>query len=55
MTLPTDITRCHEATCPERHDCRRWLERESGTSHARSCFPYDEPIDLPCPLRIPTT
>jgi hypothetical protein len=31
-----DFTRCHDAACPQRHQCRRWLERDAGwekTSH----------------------
>jgi hypothetical protein len=51
--LPLDWTRCHDAGCAERHQCRRWLERDSGWVHASSLFPYDEPIDGPCSLRVP--
>ena len=36
MTLPHDTARCHDAVCPQRHTCLRWLHRETGwerTSH----------------------
>ena len=36
MTLTADITRCHDASCQGRKRCLRWLERESGNSHAAS-------------------
>ena len=53
MSLLADITRCWDAGCPERTACRRWLERDSGTVHAQSLFPYDEDIGNGCSLRIP--
>ena len=53
MSLLADITRCHDTGCPEREQCRRWLERDSGTVHAASLFPYDEDIGSRCSLRIP--
>lgn len=37
----------------EREQCRRWLERDNGTVHAASLFPYDEDINSQCSLRIP--
>ena len=55
MSLLADITRCWDAGCPERTACRRWLERDSGTVHALSLFPYDEDIGSRCSLRIPIT
>lgn len=54
MTLATDICRCHDAGCRDHARCQRWTERHFGTVCAQSCFPYDIPIDDPCPLRIPT-
>lgn len=53
MTLPSDICRCHDDGCHEREQCRRWLERESGTTHAASLFPYDLALSEPCPMRLP--
>ena len=53
VSLLADITRCWDAGCPEREQCRRWLERDSGTVHAQSLFPYDEDIGSRCSLRIP--
>lgn len=52
MTLMLDIWRCHDTGCPEREQCRRWLERDNGTVHAASLFPYDLDIGEPCPLRL---
>lgn len=28
--LLADITRCHDDSCLQRHDCLRWLQRSSG-------------------------
>ena len=25
--LPYDVCRCHDAACPERTECARWLQR----------------------------
>ena len=36
MTLPNDITRCHDDSCQSRERCLRWVEHESGSSHAGS-------------------
>jgi len=36
MTLPASYARCHDAACPQRTSCLRWLERDTGgerTSH----------------------
>jgi len=36
MSLLNDIARCHDAACPQRCSCLRWLERDTGgarTSH----------------------
>ena len=50
MPLTADITRRHDATCQSRERCRRWLERETGSSHAASlrepggyCLSYVHP------------
>lgn len=34
VTLPADWTRCHDDSCEHREDCLRWLDRESGWTHA---------------------
>lgn len=34
--LLADVCRCHDATCLQRHDCLRWLERSSGEQQAAS-------------------
>ena len=26
--LKNDVCRCHDDTCPERHECLRWIERD---------------------------
>lgn len=36
MTLASDITRCHDDSCQSRERCLRWLERDTGHSHAAS-------------------
>lgn len=49
-----DFTRCHDAACPERRECRRWLERESGwerTSHVATL----RQVRGPCVQRIPAS
>lgn len=28
--LLADICRCHDAECPQRGDCLRWIERKTG-------------------------
>lgn len=55
MSLPADVTRCHDGGCSERHECRRWLERDTGRSHVASLFPYDISLRERCPHRIPET
>lgn len=52
--LPDNVRRCYDAGCPQRMNCRRWLERDT----ARACdlpslFPYDTSLGKPCPLQIP--
>ena len=55
--LPDDICRCHDATCVERTDCRRWLDRERFADEARGVhteslrWPPD--ADGHCGARIP--
>jgi len=46
-----DETRCHDSGCPERHDCARYLECNTGTVHVASLNPYGKPPG-PCPFRI---
>jgi len=36
VNLSLDISCCQDSSCHEREQCRRWLERESGTVHALS-------------------
>ena len=36
MTLPYDWTRCHDSSCEHREECLRWLDRDSGWSHAKT-------------------
>lgn len=31
-----DVWRCHDALCPQREDCLRWLDRHTGTVHTAS-------------------
>jgi hypothetical protein len=33
MQIPLDYARCHDATCPQRDKCCRWLDRERGSVH----------------------
>jgi hypothetical protein len=33
MTLSSDIPRCMDAACPQRHECCRWTERNGGYTH----------------------
>jgi len=33
MKLPNDIARCHNALCPFRENCLRWINRGSGRIH----------------------
>ena len=49
VTLPLDIARCHDSKCPEREECLRWLERESGEVHIDSLS--QEPV-CRCPEKI---
>ena len=54
--MKADIARCHDDGCSEREQCLRWLDRNNPhprTVHMASLFPYDIPLDSPCPCRIP--
>ena len=54
MTLLNDIARCHDAACPQRTSCLRWLERDTGgerTSHVATL----RFLAGDCLNRIPTT
>lgn len=53
MTLPHDITRCHDSSCAERHQCRRWLERGSGSIHAASLSLFARGSGDACRLQLP--
>lgn len=57
MILPADVCRCHDAGCPERQACQRWVYRDHPKgemlAQCASLFPYDMPLDAHCPLRIP--
>jgi hypothetical protein len=56
--LPYDICRCHNAGCPERETCLRWLDRRIETKngewtvHSGSLYPSNLPPGSPCPKRI---
>lgn len=55
--LLNDECRCHDAGCPERMSCLRWLARDTAPDRSLVCnspslFPYDIPLGNPCPLRI---
>ena len=55
--LMNDECRCHDAGCPERMSCLRWLARDTAPDRSLVCnspslFPYDIPLGAPCPLRI---
>lgn len=53
--LPYDICRCHDAGCPQRESCLRWLCRTDEGDHivqSPSLFPYGIPLGSPCPNRI---
>lgn len=30
--LPADICRCHDARCPDRTNCLRWLDRDGANA-----------------------
>ena len=49
MTLPRDIARCHDSKCPEREECLRWIERESGEVHIDS---FSQAPVCRCPEKI---
>jgi hypothetical protein len=53
--LSNDICRCHDAGCPERERCARWIARTDDhreIERAASLFPFDINITDPCPYRI---
>jgi hypothetical protein len=50
--MPADICRCHDDSCDERHDCLRWLQRDSGSVHAISLNPYAVDSDDRCELKV---
>ncbi len=54
MTLPADWTRCHDESCEQREECLRWLDRDSGWSHAKTHRVDDGPC-LAQLLRIVAT
>lgn len=31
--LPDDVCRCHDDGCPEREECKRYLQRNNGGVH----------------------
>lgn len=56
MTLPVDVTRCHDGQCHARHQCERWTQRNIGhlchhigtlkpgyLVHTRPCHDYIGP------------
>lgn len=52
MTLPESAARCLDTGCPERADCARYQAHRDGVAFP-SLFPFDAPLDTPCPLRVP--
>ena len=55
--LRADECRCHDAGCPERETCLRWVDREYGDPrevypHSPSLKSYERPLSDPCDLRI---
>lgn len=36
MSLPDDVCRCRDDSCPERFGCARWVERDSGEDNANT-------------------
>lgn len=55
--LHADDCRCHDAGCPERETCLRWLDRARGDhrrhgTHSPRLFPHDVPLGTPCPMWI---
>jgi len=36
VTLPYDWTRCHDNSCEHREECLRWIDRDTGSSHAKT-------------------
>lgn len=49
--LLNDVCRCHDDACPERENCLRWLQRDTGTEntpHAATLYytlPGEVPVD----------
>lgn len=52
MTLPHDTARCHDAACPQRRQCLRWIERHGGTDHTLQVATLRITAE-PCPHLIP--
>lgn len=51
MSLPDDISRCHDEKCQVREQCERWIWRESGgpgTRHAATMRPAWQCFTEPC-------
>jgi hypothetical protein len=46
--LLDDISRCHDASCPQRQLCLPWLDRDHGRSHQSSFNPPGEHAPIPC-------
>lgn len=60
MTLTADTTRCHDETCQSRERCLRWVERDTGNSHAASlrkpggyCLSYIHPGRAESTIKVP--
>ena len=48
MSEPTPFP-CHDATCEQHADCMLFCEPSDPRWRGFSLFPYDLPIDQPCP------
>jgi len=56
MILADDITRCADESCPWKHTCRRWTEREKSRSgnHLSTAQTMRDYLMKRCEYRIPT-
>ncbi len=52
MNLPNDVSRCHNATCPFRKNCLRWILRGDAIDLARYVAAYFAPSATGCRYMI---
>ena len=52
MTLPNDVSRCHDGQCGGRYQCQRWVDRDVGGTRVVHCatikdgwVPHHRPCD----------